>query len=121
MAGLALLGGCGGSSPKKTPELHPAKGATTTTVASANCGDVDTLVKQHVNRPEVTSVDVIGGCSRVSINTTLAEGDAATANDICTTAAEVAYDGPASSVSVESASGKELAIGIKGASCIAEP
>ena len=41
--------------------------------------------------------------------------------DICDRAAAVAYVGKVSNVFVESGSGKELAIGMKGSPCIGEP
>lgn len=71
----------------------------------------------------VTGVQVIGGCTQVSLKTSLERGadGAAAATGICEIAAAAAYEKGVGAVSVESADGKELAIGIKGSPCIGQP
>lgn len=79
-------------------------------------------VKSHLGSPpEVRSVRVVGGCTSVEILTTLGGGDSAAATRLCTSAAEVAYSKHTNGLTVLSAAGKELAVGIAGASCIGEP
>jgi hypothetical protein len=71
----------------------------------------------------VTAVKIIGGCTTASISTSLNKDAAGVqaAVAICEVASIVAYGHGVGAVSVESVDGKELAIGIKGASCVGEP
>lgn len=69
----------------------------------------------------MVSVTTEGGCHDATIVTTLDPGDSATGLAICDSAAEVAYTGDISSITVLAANNKELAIGIKGQECIGEP
>lgn len=62
-----------------------------------------------------------GGCHDALITTTLAATDVAKALAICDSAAEIAYDGDISSITVLAADSTELSIGIKGQDCIGEP
>ena len=125
---VVVLASCGSShstaSTTKTtigPQA-PAPASTAAPAGGGECAGIAAKVKAHLTDASVTGVDVVGACSRVVVNTSLHDsGDAGTAADICTTAGEVAYTGQPSSVSVESASHKELAIGLKQAACLGEP
>ena len=125
---LVVLASCGGSgtnaSTTKTT-INPqatAPASTAATTGGGECAGIAAKVKAHLTDASVTGVDVVGACSRVVVNTSLHDsGDAGTAADICTAAGQVAYTGQPSSVSVESASHKELAIGLKQAACLGEP
>jgi hypothetical protein len=92
---------------------------------SGGCGGPagDAVVDALAAYDSVTSVDVIGGCTMVSVSTSLPPGDAlsesaATAVEMCEAAAEVAYVGDVSSVNVDGSDGHELAIGLQGMDCI---
>jgi hypothetical protein len=126
--GIALAGCGGGSSSSKTSASSvttsaPSSVAPQTTVANAgSCGaDVATTVKQHLNRPDVVDVRIVGGCHDVTIATSLDATDAATGQAICDSAAEVAYVSAIKSITVLAANNRELSIGQKGQSCLAEP
>ena len=60
-------------------------------------------------------------CTIVTVHSTLTDSDFATAVTICDAAATVGYVGDTNSVAVTGASGRELAVGVKGAPCIGEP
>jgi hypothetical protein len=62
-----------------------------------------------------------GGCHDATIVTSLGPSDSAKGLAICDSAAEVAYTGDTSSITVLAANNKELAIGIKDQPCIGEP
>jgi hypothetical protein len=79
------------------------------------------LVKQHLARPDVVSVTTEGGCHDATIVTSLGPADSAKGLAICDSAAEVAYTGDISSITVLAANNRELAIGIRGQPCIGEP
>ncbi|MEP7054406.1 MAG: hypothetical protein ABI912_04085 [Actinomycetota bacterium] len=71
----------------------------------------------------VKDVKILGGCTTASVSTSLTK-DAdgiQSAIGICEIAATQGYSHGVGAISVESADGKELATGIKGASCIGEP
>ena len=78
-------------------------------------------IKTHLNRPDVVAVTIIGGCHQASIATSLAATDVKAGLAICDSAAEVGYTDGVSSITVDAVDGKELAIGLKDASCIGEP
>jgi hypothetical protein len=114
----------GAGSPAAAKSVVPAKASPTSaaTVSGSGCDSpVPAAVKAHVNRPEVTDVTLIGGCGYIAIATTLADTEGAIAQQICDSAAEVAYTGKIYSVSVTGKSNHELSIGMKGASCIGHP
>lgn len=72
---------------------------------------------------QITKVHTVAACGQVSIETSLPPGVLGSASaskgvEICTAAAKVAYRGDVSSVTVNSADGHELAIGLKSADCI---
>ena len=82
-------------------------------------GDAAGAVKKAVTSSAVQKIEVIGGCSMVSIRTSLGPTAKADGLKICEDAAKVAYTGAVMSVSVDGADGHELAAGIKGSSgCI---
>ena len=85
-----------------------------------DCGGAAATVKAHLTNAAVTKVDVDGGCSNINITTSLTD-DVSTALSICDQAAEVAYTGKVMGIRVESATSRELSIGIKGSPCIGEP
>jgi hypothetical protein len=99
----------------------PPTGSQTTAPAAApdDCGGAGAKVTGHLGRAEVTRVEVIGQCTTISIETTLADDSYATGKQICDSAAEVAYTGDINSIRVRSKSGKEISAGIAGARCLA--
>lgn len=127
VVGALAIAGCGGGSSTQTPSSSPASPAPAASTAasgtgSGSCGEATAaLVKQHLARPDVVSVTTEGGCHDATIVTSLDPSDSATGLAICDSAAEVAYTGDLSSVTVLAANNKELAIGIKGQPCIGEP
>lgn len=111
------LGACGGSSGEgDKPEAErtaPSSAASPTATDGPACpGDVPAKVTTHLDVPAVTGVQVIGQCTTVVIDTVLGDDAGETAVGICDKAAEVAYEGDVNSVSVNSATGTELAVGI---------
>jgi hypothetical protein len=82
---------------------------------------VAATVKQHLARPDVVSVTVIGGCHEVAIATSLEPSGVAAGQAICDSAAEVAYVSGVSSIVVTASTNRELAIGQQGSPCIGEP
>jgi hypothetical protein len=128
IVGELALAGCGGDRAGTAPPV-PSIAATaaptsgTTTVSSPNAcgGGAAAAIKQHVDRPEVLAVTIIGGCHQAAIATSLDSGDATTGLAICDSAAEVAYVDGISSITVSAANNKELAAGLKDAPCIGEP
>jgi hypothetical protein len=134
---LVATAGCGGSatsspapatgpaatSPAAAPATDvPSSGAPSADAGVGGCpGALATTIKDHVGSSAVSAIQIIGGCTMASIETSLARTDAKAGLDICDKAAEVAYTDDVNSISVESGDGKELAVGIKGAPCIGEP
>lgn len=127
VVGAMAIASCGGSGSTQPPVSStaspaPATEAATTGAGSGDCGEATAaLVKQHLTQPAVVSVTTEGGCHDATIATSLGASDSATGLAICDSAAEVAYTGDISSITVLAADNTELAIGIKGASCIGEP
>jgi hypothetical protein len=120
---VPALSACGSSSSTSTPPTtaattHPAAN---TSSAGDPCADVINAVKAKVSRPDVKSVDATGACTIVTVHSSLTDSDFATAVTICEAAATVGYVGDTNSVAVTGASGRELAVGVKGAPCIGEP
>ncbi|WP_336217001.1 hypothetical protein [Nonomuraea sp. LPB2021202275-12-8] len=120
---LVILSGCGQAGAGPLSQSPPSGDGRTATAAppGESCGGTADKVKQHVRQPEIRSVTVVGQCTSVSIETTLGDGDGSTAQKICDSAAEVAYSGDTNSISVRSTSGRELSMGIAGATCLAQP
>jgi hypothetical protein len=133
---LTLLTGCGGSdgasstagavSTSLNPGATTASADATPVVTASASGQADcdaaSTVQEHVKDSHITKITVDGGCSQVSIETTLTSGANGTARKICDSAAEVAYVGNLSSVTVVGPDGHELAAGQKGmGSCIGQP
>ncbi len=134
---MAIAGCGGGSTSTQPPSSSPASPAAADSAAaspaaaastassgtgSGSCGEATAaLVKQHLTQPDVVSVTTEGGCHDATIVTSLEPSDAAKGLAICDSAAEVAYTGDISSITVTAANNKELAIGIKGQPCIGEP
>ena len=118
-----------------SPSDRSAAGSATTDVSSpaagssaaggrSDCDAAELEVKAATSAGGyVTGVKVIGGCTQVSVSTSLKSGPdgAAAATGICEVAASAAYAKGVGAVSVESADGKELAIGVKGSPCIGQP
>jgi hypothetical protein len=69
----------------------------------------------------VKTVSAIGQCSTLSITTTLTDDQTDLAKALCESAAEVAYTGDTNSIKVLGASGKEMALGLSKARCLAQP
>lgn len=78
---------------------------------AAACGEITEKVRKYVERPEVAAVEVDAACGTVSLNTTLGDGDSATAVELCRKASDVAYTGVNKAVRVLSSGKKELAVG----------
>jgi hypothetical protein len=114
-AALLALAACTGSPTTTTP----TPGASTTAAAGRDdCGGAVTKVQERLARPGVQGVKAEGQCTTVVVTTTLSDGDAGTARQLCDLAAEVAYTGDVKGIRVIGQSGKELAQGISGAKCI---
>ncbi|MFC9876013.1 hypothetical protein [Nocardia salmonicida] len=79
-------------------------------------------IRSAISEFAITRVSITGQCTAVTIATDLADDptSAQTALRICTAAATVAYTGDVNSISVVSADGSELAVGIEGARCIGD-
>jgi hypothetical protein len=120
---VPALSACGSSGTTSTPPTTAAttRPAANTSSAGDPCADVINAVKAKASRPDVKSVDATGACTIVTLHSTLADTDLATAVTICEAAATVAYVGDTSSVAVDGASGRELAVGVKGEPYIGEP
>ena len=124
-----------GCSPAATPApatsvptaAVPAETGATSSVGTGSgvgdCGEATAVViAQHLAvRTDITSVTTEGGCHDALIITKLTAADVAKGLEICDAAAEVAYDGDISSITVLAADSTELSIGIKGQDCIGEP
>ncbi len=135
VAAAMAIAGCGGGGSVQSPASStaspapaaataaaPAAGTPASGSGSGDCGEATAvLVAQQLARADVVSVTTEGGCHDATIVTTLGPGDSATGLAICDSAAEVAYAGDLSSITVLAANNKELAIGIKGQECIGEP
>jgi hypothetical protein len=130
-AATVTLAACGGSDDQAA--TSPAAAATTPVDLPSidlpsevgggdNGGDCDggaaDAVKKAVTSPAVTKIQVIGGCTEVSIETSLAPTAKADGVKICEAAAKVAYTGNVMAVSVDGSDGHELSAGIKGAPCV---
>lgn len=130
LAGSSLvLLGCGSDAKSATDSSVPTtagpaatSAATGATAAGGECGaDVVAKVTAQVKSDAVTKIKIIGGCSLVNITTSLANDGISAALDMCDQAAEVAYVGNVSGISVQASSGKEIALGVKGSPCIGAP
>lgn len=114
-AALLALAACSDSPTPATP----TPGASTAAAAGRDdCGGAVTKVQERLARPGVQGVKAEGQCTTVVVTTTLSDGDAGTARQLCDLAAEVAYTGDVKGIRVIGQSGKELAQGISGAKCI---
>jgi hypothetical protein len=92
-------------------------------VAISGCDpDAAAGIAAYLSHPDITGVEIIGGCHYLAISTRLADsGAVGTALDICDKAAEVAYKaGAIKSIAVTGNAGRELAIGLSGFQCIGE-
>ncbi len=127
--GAIALAACGpGSSPATSTPTAAVPAATDAAPTSGpgsvtgDCGEATAVViAQHLAaRTDITSVTTEGGCHDALIITKLAAADVAKGLEICDAAAEVAYDGDISSITVLAADSTELSIGIKGQDCIGE-
>ena len=111
---------CGAAA--KTPKAVASATNAAAAGADANGCDDDnnalTAVKAAVKSSAVKNIKVTGGCSMVSIETSLDEDAKPDAIEICETAAKVAYTGSVTSVSVDGGNGAELSSGEQGAPCI---
>ncbi|MGI5240477.1 hypothetical protein [Dactylosporangium sp. CA-139066] len=74
-------------------------------------------VRERLSRPGVKTVTVDAACGTVTVATTLSDGDATTARQLCDLAAELAYSGSVNALRVTGDSGKDLAVGAKGSPC----
>jgi hypothetical protein len=134
-ATACCVAACGGSASTPAGATPPAvsappAGATADSSAAApsspgaagDCGgDAASAITAALTSTAGGTVTIIGGCHQATIATTLGDADVSKALDICDAAAAVGYTGGVSSISVTSASGKELAIGLSTAPCIGEP
>ncbi|MBB4692090.1 hypothetical protein [Paractinoplanes abujensis] len=100
-------------------DIPDANDAMPTATPAPKCGD-DTVkaVAQKMTAEAVEVVEVIGDCTIVSVGTSYAGTDQAKAREVCEAAAEVAYVGKISAISVNGSDGSELATGLKGKPCV---
>ncbi|MET7418944.1 hypothetical protein [Dactylosporangium sp. NPDC005555] len=105
---VLALAGCDGS---------PAPAASGQAAATACGGAVAAEVQQRIARPGVQSVTVDKDCVTLVVGTTLSDGDADAARQLCDLAATTAYAGGIIRVRVDSGAGKDLARGVKGSRC----
>ncbi len=120
---LVVLAGCGqagAGSPSQGSSAGSGQRPASSPPAQP-CGETADTVERHTRQPAIRSITMQGQCTLVSIETTLSDGESSTALKICESAAEVAYSGDTNSISVRGGSGKELAVGIADARCLAEP
>ncbi len=95
---------------------------TTVAETTGDCADVVVAnVTAQATSDAITKIEVIGGCSLVTITTNLADEAIQAALDICDNAAQVAYVDNVNGISVLAGSGKEVALGIKDSPCIGAP
>jgi hypothetical protein len=106
---FALLAGCERGAAPAAPTSAPAAGPCDTALTAK--------VRDRLARPGVATVTVDSACATVTVETTLSDGDATTARQLCDLAAEVAYTGAVQGLRVTGQSGKDLAVGTKGAPC----
>ncbi len=120
-AALGISAACASTSDTSTGVPASASSPASLQPTGDGCGDVD-QIRNAVSEFAITRVSITGQCTAVTIETDLADGPtgAQTALRICTAAATVAYTEDVNSVSVVSADGSELAVGIKGARCIGD-
>lgn len=129
---VLAIAGCGPAASSAPATSAPSVAAPVATGAASSigtgsgagdCGEATAvLIAQHLaTRTDILSVTTEGGCHDALIITKLAAADVAKALEICGAAAEVAYDGDISSITVLAADSTELSIGIKGQDCIGEP
>lgn len=93
-------------------------GATTAGSAAAGCAPAAAVLSATKGFPEVTDVQLDGGCGQVSVATSLPPGvlgssSATKGTAICTAVSEVAYVGDIFGVTVVAQDGSELAGGVK--------
>ncbi len=105
MVAVMAVAGCGASASQ-------APSVSSTAPSAATSAPADTAATTGTGE---------GGCHDATIVTSLGPDDSAIGLAICDSAAEVAYAGDISSITVTAADTKELAVGIKGQPCIAEP
>jgi hypothetical protein len=99
---------------------------TPTVVPSSAPGGCDpalaAAVLDHLKHPDV-QVSIDGGCHDLAITTNLTGAPldmVPLAQQLCDSAAEVAFVGTIDSITVTAASGQELALGVRGQPCIGE-
>jgi hypothetical protein len=101
--------------------VAPAGEPSSTADSTDGC-EVSQAVKDRATDSHITRVNVIGGCTQLSVETTLTSGAGGTAIKICEALIKVAYVGNVSSVSVDGSDRHELAAGEKGIDgCIGQP
>ncbi|MEV4513161.1 hypothetical protein AB0K00_29825 [Dactylosporangium sp. NPDC049525] len=118
VATLLALAACSDSPTTSTATPTPGGASTGAAAARDDCGGAVTKVQERLARPGVQGVKAEGQCTTVVITTTLSDGDAGTARQLCDLAAEVAYTGDVKGIRVLGQSSKELAQGIAGGKCL---
>lgn len=92
---------------------------------TATCGlDAANAVADRLQRADVTSINVIGGCHYVAIATTIdgnGSANASTGRQICDAATEVAYSSGILGITVTDRAGHERASGANGEPCSGFP
>jgi len=92
---------------------------------TATCGlDAANAVADRLQRADVTSINVIGGCHYVAIATTMdgnGSANASTGRQICDAATEVAYSSGILGITVTDRAGHERASGANGEPCSGFP
>jgi hypothetical protein len=113
--------GPGAPTPAPTTTTTPTAAAETTAPGgSGDCGSVADDVESVIASRAVDRVEVDAQCSTLVITTTLGDGEAPPAKEICDAAAKVAYTGDVDAIRVTSLTGTELARGTAGGSCRAQ-
>ena len=107
------------------PAVAPGGPSVARPAVIADCGlDAANAVADRLQRSDVSSINVIGGCHYVAIATSMDGGgfeNAGTASLMCDQATEVAYSGAILGITVTDRAGHERASGANGQPCSGFP
>ncbi len=131
---VLVLAGCGGGGTSASPAAVTTASTPTATAsaaasptASPDAGGCD-AARDEVRAGLaasgfVTDVKILGGCTAASVETSLGTtpDDVSSALGLCAIAATQAYGHGVGAVTVDAASGVELAAGVQGSDCLGEP
>ncbi|MDY7088654.1 MAG: hypothetical protein SYR96_26550 [Actinomycetota bacterium] len=100
-------------------DIPYADDAMPTATPAPKCGDDTVQAVADVMTPDaVEVVQVIAGCTKVYVGTSLGPADKDAARAVCDAAAEVAYVGEIESIIVDGRDERKLATGVKGSPCV---